>query len=249
MKKLLAAVLLCVAVPAGAAGLDSFRPYAAGLVDRLVQGVEQLQEAVQNGDLEAAQRAWINARYGWERGETFYAVYFPRLDAQIDSWPDAKHGFHALEVALFKMQDLDAARELTAELVEDVHTLQDKFADTRLTKQGLLNGTAALAFEIGAAKATGGESPFSETSLQDMQNNMIGIETTYYLVFAPELSRKKPELHQAIVNRMIDLTAALRGDDVEDIDPSRVMRLSETLAGLFVRAAEPLGLEQPMIGG
>lgn len=249
MKRTLALVLLSIAVPASAASLDSFRPYAAGLVDRLVQGAEQLQEAVQKGDLEPAQTAWINARYGWERGETFYAVYFPKLDTKIDSWPDAKQGFHALEVALFKTENLDKAGDLTGALVKAIHTLQDKFADTELTKQGLMNGMAGLAFEIGSAKANGGESPFSETSLKDMQNNMISIETTYYLVFAPELSKKKPKLHKAVVNQLVKLTGALRGDDVDDINPTRVMRLSETLANQFVRAADALGLEQPVIGG
>lgn len=234
---------------AGAAGVDSFRPYAAGLMDRLVQGVERLDAAVEDGNLDAAQSAWIDARYGWERGETFYAVFFPEYDTSIDSWPDAEHGFHALEVALFKQRDLDAAAELSERLLEDVRGLQAAFAATELTEQGLMDGLAGLAFEIGAAKAGGGESPFSGTSLQDMRNNMVGVETTYYLVFAPELSERKPQLHRAILNSMVELTAALRAENISQLDQQQVMRLSERLAGQLVRAAEPLGLEPPSMGG
>jgi iron uptake system component EfeO len=44
-----------------------------------------------------------------------------------------------------------------------------KIRDTRLTGQGMLEGTAKLAYEIGESKADGGESRFSGTSLDDMR--------------------------------------------------------------------------------
>lgn len=248
LKLPLVLALVLFAGSASAAGAERFRPYATGLVDRLVQGVERVDAAIEQQDLDAARSAWINARYGWERGETFYAVFFPKFDARIDSWPDAKHGFHALEVALFKRGDLDAAATLSERLGRDVHALRDAFANTELTRQGLLNGLAGLVFEIGEAKAGGGESPFSGTSLQDMQNNMVGVETTYYLAFAPKLSNKNPQLHRAILNSMVELTATLRVDDISRLNQQKVMRLSGQLAGQLVRAAEPLGLEQPSIG-
>lgn len=249
LRLLIAVILLLCACTAGAAGAESFRPYATGLIDRLVAGVEKLDAAIDAGNLAAAKSAWINARYGWERGETFYAIVYPKLDTQIDSWPDAKHGFHALEAALFKHENLEAAAKLTDALLADVRKLQRAWPETELTSQQLLNGLAGLAFEIGAAKATGGESPFSGTSLQDMQNNMIGIETTYYLAFAPILSDKAPKLHAKIIDNMIALTGALRVDDISAMDTARVMRLSEKLALLFVQAAEPLGLEPPQLAG
>lgn len=241
-------VLLLCASLATAAGAQGFRAFATGLVDRLAAGVEELDAAIDQGNLAAAQAAWINARYGWERGETFYAVVFPELDTRIDSWPDAEHGFHALEVALFKQENLEAAAKLSDALVADVHALQSAWQKTELGSQQLLDGLAGLAFEIGEAKATGGESPFSGTSLLDMRNNMIGVETTYYLAFAPTLAEKAPALHAQILDHMIALTGALRVADISALDTARVMRLSEKLALLFVKAAGPLALEPPQLG-
>ncbi len=45
---------------------------------------------------------------------------------------------------------------------------------TPFNAQGLLNGTARLAYEVGENKADGGESRFSGTSLDDMRNNVVG---------------------------------------------------------------------------
>src|ERR1700755_3331248 len=54
----------------------------------------------------------------------------------------------------------------------------------RLTPQGLLDGTARLAYEVGESKADGGESRISGTSLDDMRNNVAGIEFAYRTIFA-----------------------------------------------------------------
>jgi iron uptake system component EfeO len=248
---LLATILGFAAPVAQAAEVDpaAFRPYAASLLDRLVIATEQLAQEVEAGDLEQSKQAWIAARVGWERGETFLGEYFPDADEAIDTWPDASSGFHAVEPILFEQGDIEAAKPLAAKLIADVRGLKEAFAKQEFDAQGLVNGIAGIAFEIGDAKVDGGESPFAGTSLQDMQNNMAGIEALYALSFAPVLEARDPALHERIVGDMIDLAAQLDQPAIGAMDRSRVMALSEQLAGDFQEAAAALGLEQPLLGG
>jgi len=234
---------------AAAPDADAFRPYASGLIDRLVVGTERFAESVEAGDLEAAKAAWIAARVGWERGETFLGEYFPDADEAIDSWPDAEAGFHAVEPILFKAGDIEAAKALTGKLLDDVEALETAFAGQAFDPQGLANGLGGIAFEIGDAKVDGGESPFAGTSLDDMRDNLIGIEALYSLAFAPAVSAADADLHRRIVICMVELGEALGAPSIEALERSRVMALSEQLAGDLQDAALAVGLERPMLGG
>jgi iron uptake system component EfeO len=112
-----------------------------------------------------------------------------------------------------------------------------------------LDGTAGLAFEIGSEKAEGGESPYSDTSLTDMQNNMVGIEAAYALAFARDLEAADPALHREVTALLIALTEELDIPDLVALDQPALLRLSEKLAIALQDAAGPLRLETPKLGG
>lgn len=246
---LTAALLIPSMSLAAATDQEPMHAYGATLIDRLALGTDRLAAAVADGDLEAAKVAWVQARVGWERGETFLGEFFPDYDERIDFWPDAEQGFHAVEPILFSRGAVADAKELTDGLAVSVDGLQQAFGETELSRQGLLNGTAGLVFEIGAEKAGGGESPFSETSLRDMQNNLIGVETTYALAFAPDLRAADAKLHRRIQAQLLDLAEALDVDRLSRLDTARVATLSESLALSLSEAAGALGLERPQLGG
>jgi len=159
-------------------------------INHSLAGARALREALVAGDLEAAQKAWIAARVGWERAEVFTSG-FTELDREIDAWPNAFTGFHAIEAKLFGARRTDVMPETEA-LIFYLTDLQAKIRDTKLTSQGLLNGTAKLAYEVGESKADGGESRFSGTSLDDMRNNIDGIESVFRIVLAPEIEARDP---------------------------------------------------------
>jgi hypothetical protein len=94
---------------------------------------------------------------GWERGETFLGEYFPDADEAIDSWPDAGSGFHAIEPLLFEAGDVAGAKALSERLLIEIEALRDDFATQELDAQGLANGMTGIAYEIGEAKAGGGD--------------------------------------------------------------------------------------------
>jgi len=191
-----------------AASLDSaaerYRPELAAAVDQCLTGAQTLRERIVAKDLEGAKKAWIASRVGWERSEVFTSGFTSELDAAIDPWPSAVSGFHFIEARLFGAHELDVLSATDA-LIFHLSDLRMKIRDTRLTGQGMLEGTAKLAYEIGESKADGGESRFSGTSLDDMRNNVDGIDTAYRLVFASELSARDPSLAEVTSAKITQL--------------------------------------------
>src|SRR5262245_50246319 len=86
---------------ADAAPLDDtaerYRPYMIEGIGDALAGARALRERAAANDLAGARKAWISARAGWERSEVFTAGFVPELDSQIDAWPNASSGFHAIE--------------------------------------------------------------------------------------------------------------------------------------------------------
>src|SRR6201994_1799419 len=168
--------------PSTAGALDNaverYRPYLIEGIGEALAGAKTLRERADAADLAGAKKAWLSARAGWERSEVFTAGFVPDLDVLIDAWPNADSGFHAIEARLFGAGKTDVEDDADA-LVKNLDDLNSKLRDMPLTPQGLLDGTARLAYEVGESKADGGESRISGTSLDDMRNNVAGIEFAY----------------------------------------------------------------------
>jgi iron uptake system component EfeO len=237
-----------VAVPATAASLDDgVKRYAiTGMeqIDAALAGAEKLQERVAAKDIEGAKQAWIAARTGWERSETFTGSLFPDLDAAIDSWPDATTGFHAIEAKIFT-GDLNGVAPMTDALIKNLQSFSNQIHAKGLTAQGLLDGSAKLAFEIGENKSSGGESAVSGTSLDDMRHNADGLSGTYKAVFEPTLATADPKLEEATDAEITRLGEILKTPDLKSLDVDELKKVSERLAISFQTAAAKLGLEKP----
>src|SRR5438876_11457585 len=117
----------------------------------------------------------------------------------------------------------------------------------RLTAQGLLNGAAKLAYEVGESKADGGESRFSGTSLDDMRNNADGIETVFRIVFAAEIEARDPRLADAFRANIDRLRSSLRVPALVNLGPIKVRAESEELIVALQTAAPLLGLKRPSL--
>jgi iron uptake system component EfeO len=142
-----------------------------------------------------------------------------------------------------RMDVLDA----TDALVFYLSDLRIKIRDTRLTGQGMLEGAAKLAYEIGESKADGGESRFSGTSLDDMRNNADGIDAAYRLVFAGQLQDRSPALAQQLRAQIDQLKGQLQGANLAAIDGDRIRANSEALVIVLQQAAPVLGLDKPSL--
>jgi iron uptake system component EfeO len=113
-------------------------------------------------------------------------------DREIDAWPNALLGFHAIEAKLFGAQQTDVQQQTDA-LIFHLEDLDVKIQHLQLLPQRLLNGMARLAYEVGESKADGGESSFSGTSLNDMRNNVDGIRLAYRTIFAGAVEAGDPK--------------------------------------------------------
>lgn len=243
-------VLLLAAATARAETLDDaaerYRPFMAKDIDAALAGAQALRQRVAANDVEGAQKAWIEARTGWEHAEVFTSGFVAELDEEIDAWPNALTGFHAIEAKLFGARSADVGPE-TDRLIYYLSDLDVKIHHTPLNAQGLLTGAARLAYEVGESKADGGESRFSGTSLADMRNNVAGIALVYQTCFAPALEARDAKLAASARTRLDRLQGLLGATELKAIDPDRLRAASEDLVVTLQAAAPVLGLIKPTL--
>lgn len=223
-----------------------YRPRLTTAIQQCPTDAKGMRARMLANDLKGAQRAWIATRVGWERAEVFTSGFTSELDAEIDAWPSAVSGFHFIEARLFGAHRADAIAATDA-LIFHLTDLRLKVRDTRLTGQGMLEGAAKLAYEIGESKADGGESRFSGTSIDDMRNNVDGIDAAYQLVFAAALEARDPALAQALRTKIMALRSQLQAANLAAVDGDQVRHTSEELVLSFRRAAPALNLDQPSL--
>ncbi len=243
-------IALAAAFPARAGLLDAaverYRPYLVADIDQALAGARDMRARLAASDLLGARKAWIDARVGWERSEVFTSVFVPRLDAAIDAWPDAASGFHGIEAGLFGRDpsDVGAATDV---LIADLADLDTQVRSLRLTPEGLLNGVARLAYEVGDSKVDGGESRISGTSLNDMRNNVEGIDLAYRTLFAATLDAADAKLAEQVRGEIGQLKHLLSVPDLQSVDADALRNASEMLIVNLQAAAPKIGLATPTL--
>jgi iron uptake system EfeUOB component EfeO/EfeM len=223
--------------------VENYRPYLIEGIGQALARARELRERAVAGDLAGAKKAWISARAGWERSEVFTAGFVPELDAEIDAWPNADSGFHAIEAKLFGAGLADVRTDADA-LVEHLGNLLDKLRDMPLAPQGLLDGTVRLAYEVGESKADGGESRISGTSLDDMQSNVAGIDVAYHAIFAQALRTADARLADAVETRIGQLKTIVAAPDLQQVGTPALRRATEELVVTLQDASGKLGLRR-----
>lgn len=230
-------------------GSANYKPFAVGKIKTALDGARQLRADVKANDVKGAQAAWIKSREGWEAAEPITGEFFPKLDDAIDAWPDAKHGYHAVEAALFAGK-LNEIAQPVDELVANLAAF-DKGLNApgfKFTPQGLLNGATSLAYEVGENKSKGGESPYAGTSLIDMRQNVEGIKAVYKTVFEGPLKAKDAKLAGQIDDKIEAVQGLLKAKDLKSLDAPTLTKTSEELAVLLQGSAAKLGLNKPKLG-
>jgi iron uptake system component EfeO len=244
-------IALTAAVCAHAGPLDDaverYRPSMVENIDRALAGARDMRERIVADDIAGAQKAWIDARVGWERSEVFTAGFVPALDEAIDAWPDATSGFHGIEVKLFGVEpSADVADEVDA-LIGHLKDLDAQLRSMPLTPQGLLNGIVRLVYEVGDSKVDGGESRFSGTSLDDMRNNVDGIDLAYRTLFTAELDAADPKLDERVKGEIRELGRLLAVANLRQVDADKLRKASEALIVSLQAAGPKIGLATPTL--
>ncbi len=147
---------------------------------------------------------------------------------------------------LFGAGQTDVGKD-AAGLVEHLDSLNGKLRDIPLPAQGLLDGTVRLAYEVGESKADGGESRISGTSLDDMRNNIAGIDFAYRTIFADALGAADAGLAETVASRIAQLKTVVAVPDLPHVDQRALRRASEELVVALQSASAKLGLQKPTL--
>jgi iron uptake system component EfeO len=225
---------------------ERYRPQLVASIDQARAGAQKLRDCIDAGDVGGAKTAWIEARIGWERSEVFTGGFVPDLDRNIDAWPDATTGFHAIEAKLFADKSSDAQPE-AAVLLQNLNELSGTVRNVKLPPQLLLDGVARLAYEVGDSKVDGGESRISGTSLDDMRNNVDGIDIAYRAIFASALESADPPLATLAGDKIAALKKLVEARDLKQVDSEKLRATSEELVLVLQRAAPKIGLQPPTL--
>ena len=227
-------------------GAEQYRSHLIMDVDRTLASVRTLAASAAAGNLPAAKQAWIEARVGWERSEVFTTVFVPELDRDIDAWPNGVIGFHAIEARLFGANRTDFENEANG-LVRNLSELSARVRSTPLTPQGLLDGIVRLAYELGESKVDGGESRVSGTSLNDMRNNVDGIELAWRTIFAATAESRDRQVDVGMRRSIEELKAMVDVGELRRVDPDRLRIATEELVLKLQNAAPLLDLKKPTL--
>jgi iron uptake system component EfeO len=227
-------------------GAEQYRSDLITDADRTLASARTLAASAAAGDVAGAKKAWIEARVGWERSEVFTAGFVPELDRDIDAWPNGAIGFHAIEAKLFGANRTDFENE-TSELIRNLSQLSARVRNTPLTPQRLLDGVVRLAFELGESKVDGGESRVSGTSLDDMRNNVDGIELAWRTVFAPTAESRDRQVDVGIRRGIEELKAMVAVGELRRVDPDRLRIATEELVLKLQNTAPLLDLKKPTL--
>lgn len=214
-------------------GTQGYAHYVRINVDAMVTAVQRLQQAIDAGDLDKARKLYPQARKFYERIEVDVEGYrLPgyeitdnrgSLDYLIDmraSNLDPKvgwHGFHAIERALFKYDEItDQTKALAAELVATVEKLDEVAQQLTFRPEDLANGAAALLEEVMSGKITGEEEAFSHYDLLDFAANVEGAQQAFAFL-KPGLQEIDPQLTKQVAQQfqqVKDMLATYQDPDV-----------------------------------
>lgn len=206
-------------------GAADYATYVQTQVDGMVVGVQALKDAVDSGDLAAAQQAYAEARPFYEKVESDIEGFLlpgadptensGNLDYLIDMRASSLDpavgwsGFHAVERDLFGRRSITArTRTYAADLVTNVTALADVASDLTFKAEDLANGAAGLLEEVQSGKISGEEEQFSHLDILDFAGNVEGAEQAFEAL-RPGLEEIDPDRVTTISDRFDDVNALL----------------------------------------
>ena len=208
-------------------GAAQYATYVTAQVDQMVTSTQALQDAVDSGDVAAAQKAYGVARPYYERVESDVEGFIKpggdptnnadNLDYLIDmrasnldpavGWT----GFHAVERDLFKSQKItDTTKKYASDLTANVTQLAQLSTTLTYKPEDLANGAAGLLEEVQTNKISGEEEKYSHIDLVDFAANVEGAQQAYAYL-KPGLDKIDSTLSSTISTRFEAVLTMLDG--------------------------------------
>ena len=196
----------------------AYRAYVQAQADETLPKAKAFAKAVQDGDVEAARKAYAPSRIGWERTEPVaesFGDIDPKVDVREDGLEDGQDpatdwtGWHRLEKALWQDGKIgDREKELADRLITDLTDWQKRVGTADITPTSMANGAKELLDEVATGKVTGEEERYSHTDLVDFKANVEGAEKSYALL-KPVARENDPALTRNLDKQFAALDALL----------------------------------------
>ena len=196
----------------------AYRAYVQTQADETLPKAKAFAKAVQDGDVEAARKAYAPSRIGWERTEPVaegLGDIDPKVDVREDGLEDGQDpatdwtGWHRLEKALWQDGKIgDREKELADRLITDLTDWQKRVGTADITPTSMANGAKELLDEVATGKVTGEEERYSHTDLVDFKANVEGAEKSYALL-KPVARENDPALTRNLDKQFAALDALL----------------------------------------
>ncbi|OCT12258.1 hypothetical protein A8709_30960 [Paenibacillus pectinilyticus] len=182
----------------------AYNKYVQDQGNQMVTRLEELNAAVESGDLKKAQEAYVASRIPYERIEPVIERFKELdgvMDARINDFKDDKDpnftGYHRIENILFVQKTVKDAEPFAARLLEDGKKMQQSIAATKIEATDFVTGVGELMEEAQSKKITGEEERWSGATIPVLRANVEGAQQIYMLVQA-ELKKKDASLDEAI---------------------------------------------------
>ncbi|MGW4729687.1 iron uptake system protein EfeO [Streptomyces shenzhenensis] len=165
-----------------------YRQYAQDQADETLPRVETFAQAIKDGDLAAAKKAYAPSRLGWERTEPVaesFGDIDPKVDVREDGLEEGQKwtGWHRLEKSLWHDKKIGAEEKtLAGQLVTDLKDWQKRVGTAEITPTSMANGAKELLDEVATGKVTGEEDRYAHTDLVDFKGNVEGAQRAYELL-------------------------------------------------------------------
>lgn len=185
--------------------LSEYRVYLSLQGSALIKAVTALQQAIEAGDLSAAQAAYLPARAAYQRIAPA-AQRLAELDNAINARADyyekreqdaAFSGFHRIEYALFDQRSVEGLNPIAQRLQTDVTTLKQQLLAQNMAPEQLAAIVVRNMRSLADIRSNGEEERYSHSDLNGFAANLEGTRKVIDLL-RPLLSKSAAPLLEKI---------------------------------------------------
>jgi iron uptake system EfeUOB component EfeO/EfeM len=239
--------------------LSEYRVYLSMQGSSLIRSTTALQQAIEVGDLAAAQAAYMPARTAYQRiapAAQRLAELDNAINARADYYEKREQdpgfsGFHRVEYALFEQQSVDGLAPLAQRLVADVTRLKEQLLAQNLAPEQLTGIVVRNLRSLADVRTNGEEERYSHIDLNGFAANLEGTRKVIDLL-RPLLSKNAGELAQQLDAAAADLDTTLdalstdtgyrRYDQIQPAQRQEIASKARALADAFEGIDPALGL-------
>ena len=239
--------------------LSEYRVYLSLQGSALIKAVTALQQAIEAGDLSAAQAAYVPARAVYQRIAPA-AQRLAELDNAINARADyyekreqdaAFSGFHRIEYGLFDQHSVEGLNPIAQRLQTDVTSLKQQLLAQNMAPEQLAAIVVRNMRSLAEIRSNGEEERYSHSDLNGFAANLEGTRKVIDLL-RPLLSKSSGPLLEKIDAASAGLDTELNGlktdsgyrpyDQVDAVQRKLIADKAKTLADALDGIDAALGL-------